>query len=64
MLYYTPAKTKQAPAQYGYYPFQAGELLTAKELKQIGIAAPGSFFQAVNVSRKKIYFCFGKRFAR
>lgn len=63
MTYYKVTTTTQAPARFGYYPFETGELLTAKELQRIGISKPGKLFEAVEINRNKIYFFFGKRFA-
>lgn len=40
-----------------------GELYTAKELKKLNINPCSKFFTPVEVSRRKIYWFFGARFA-
>jgi hypothetical protein len=46
-----------------YISFVGGELYTLRELEQMGVAWLAKKLEAVEVSRKKIYWFFGARFA-
>lgn len=43
--------------------FAGGELYTLRELEALGLKGWGKWLEAVEVSRKKIYWFFGARFA-
>lgn len=43
--------------------FVGGELYTLRELEALGLKGWGKLLEAVEVSRKKIYWFFGARFA-
>lgn len=43
--------------------FAGGELYTLRELEALGLEGWGKLLEAVEVSRKKIYWFFGARFA-
>lgn len=46
-----------------YISFAGGELFTLRELERMGITWVAKKLEAVEVSRKKIYWSFGARFA-
>lgn len=62
MQYYKATDDRQS-ARLNYHTFVKNELYTKKELEKIGIQQPGPFFVPVYISRKKIYWFFGVRFA-
>lgn len=67
MKYYRVKKTVDVPTflsngGYYYHPYMEGELYTEKELQKLGCKNK-SLFDVINISKRAVYFFFGKRFA-